>query len=329
MISRALQTPAYLVSIALFAICPLFSGTGLNAGECDDLLSETSCLAPESEWAFSARAIFLQRDTPDRSILAINTADNTQFVDSSGFDFDFETGYELDLRRMIGDDCQLQLRFFSIDSLLDSNTTATTNNNLLRFNAAIPVFATSGTGITSSFGSDLYNAEVGIGKSLNDWLHLSVGFRYLELNDSLEMSLTGAAVPATYSAQTRNRLYGAQLGGEALLWQCNKLSVELFGKGGVYGNNAAHDARLGTGAATVTATGSNDETAFIGELGINNSMRLTDCLSFYSGGQLLWIDRVAVGDRQLASTNFFSGSGYDGDGDVFFLGFSFGLKLEY
>ncbi len=114
---------------------------------------------------------------------------------------------------------------------------------------------------------------------------------------------------------------------QGLLW-CNELfQLDVIGKAGIYGNDADHHASVTTGVATVNASGSDNPTAFVGEIGIQGSTLLTANLSLRGGYRLLWVDGVALASDQLAATDFFTSSGIDGSGDVFYQGAYVGLEF--
>ena len=181
--------------------------------------------------------------------------------------------------------------------------------------------------MVANYQSELHSVEANVGQQVRDWLGLSVGFRYVELDERGSIALTGAAIPFTYAARTTNRLYGAQMGGHALLWCQDRFTLEMTGKAGIYGNHSDHGGLTATNVATLTAVGSDNRAAFVGELGFTGKACISECLSVRGGYRLLWLDGVAVATDQLAASDFNTGIGYDGGGDVFYHGAFVGLEL--
>ena len=137
------------------------------------------------------------------------------------------------------------------------------------------------------------------------------------------------AIPFGYSASTRNRLYGFQLGATAQLLSRSRYNLDAFGKAGIFGNSSAQNSDFSTGIVTVPAHGSGTNTAFIGELGTTGKMQLTDHLALRGGYRLLWLDGVALASDQLAASDFANGSGFNGSGNVVYQGAFAGFELAY
>lgn len=278
-------------------------------------------------WTATADALFLHRSTPDSNVLAFNTSDPAENLNSDDFDFGTQAGFDLTLTKQLGSCNAIELRYFGVDHWDASVAAATTRDDLLRFNAAVPIFAVSGDAITAEYASQLHNSEVNLTHRLQRCFDVLVGFRYLELDESGGASLVNAATPFDYQVVTLNRLYGAQLGLHAWLWNSDFVSIDATGKAGVYGNHAAHDSTIRSGGATLEAGGHDDRAAFVGEIGVSGVALLTKHLSLRSGYRLLWLDGVAVASDQLGSSDYFSETGFNGAGEVFYHGAYVGLEL--
>ncbi len=287
------------------------------------------CACSNGLWSASASALFLVRNDPAASVLAFNTNNPAERLDASDFNFGVHTGYEMALNRRVGSRGSVELRYFGLDHWRATFDGQTTPNELLQFNAAVPVFTTSGTGVTADYGSKLHNAEFNIGRYYGDYVRLLTGFRYLELDERGSALLQNAQVPFGYVDSTRNRLYGAQLGAQGWLICRDGFSWDVIGKAGIYGNQAAHSASVTTNAATLNAVGGGSRTAFVGEIGTNGAYCLTDHLSLRGGYRLLWVDGVALVSDQLASSDFFTGDGFNGSGNVFYHGATAGLEFVF
>ncbi len=331
----------HLVSVALMAlVTPVASAQ--SAVPCDGLdyipsFSDMQCCDTRCSdcrpttrgvrWSATADAIFLHRSDPSSGVLAFNTEEPSELLNANNFDFGVQTGVDVSLGCVLKNCWGLELRYFGVDDWDDTQFIGTTADDLLQFNAAPPVFVESGNAIASTYSSRLHNAEVNLTREVCDWLGLLAGFRYLELNENGLTSLVDSDSSFAYGVTTSNHLYGGQLGAITSLW-CNKyFQFDAIGKAGVYGNHSQHNGLLATDAATIVATGSDDDVAFIGELGVVGSVCVTSCFKLRGGYRLLWLDGVALATDQLAATNFNDGIGYQGSGDVFYHGAFAGIEL--
>lgn len=287
------------------------------------------CACGDSQWSAAANALFLFRNDPASSVLAFNTNNPNERLDASDFNFGMHTGYELALQRRVGSNGSVELSYFGLDHWRSTFDGQTTPNELLQFNAAVPVYAASGTGVTADYGSKLHSAEFNVGRYYGEFIRLLTGFRYLELDERGSASLLNAQVPFSYVDTTRNRLYGGQLGAQGWLICRDRFSLDVVGKAGIYSNAAAQDSSVTTGVATLNANGRGNRTAFVGEIGTNGAWCLTDHLSLRGGYRLLWIDGVALASDQLASTDFFTGTGFNGSGNAFYHGATAGFEFAY
>ncbi len=100
-------------------------------------------------------------------------------------------------------------------------------------------------------------------------------------------------------------------------------------KAGIFGNHSSQDSFTTTGAATLPASGHDDQAAFVGEIGIKGAARISDHLARRGGYRTLWIDSVATAVEQLGATDFFAGTGLNNSGDVFYHGAFVGFELAY
>lgn len=142
----------------------------------------------------------------------------------------------------------------------------------------------------------------------------------------LSLGFNSVTEPDTH---THNRLYGVQCGADALLWdRGGPLTVDLIGKAGIYGNRASHDSFYSTGVVTLPAGDKASATAFLGEMSLAATYRLTERVSLTGGYRLLWIDGVALATDQVADSNFVFHRGISVSGDAFYHGAVMGLQYQ-
>lgn len=136
------------------------------------------------------------------------------------------------------------------------------------------------------------------------------GFRWVEWNEGLDIvdtytDASSAQGVDSVAVTTGNNLYGAQLGLDAMLWETHRwIRVDGVAKAGVFYNSTAYqrtsllgDRAFGEFAAVA------DQTAFVGEVGINASVRFTSWLAWRAGYNLFWLSGVSTAAQQLSGTN--------------------------
>jgi hypothetical protein len=305
----------------------------MDNGGCEDACC---CDADEADgefcdggpcWTVTADALILQRRDSAETVLIFNTAAPTQHLNASDFDSPFQGGIDVSVARHFAGDNRLEVRYFGLDGWNATADIATTAGDLLQVNAALPVLTTAGIAIRAGRSSDLQNVEVNALHRIGEWLGVSAGFRFAELDEHLTLDLADPPIPFTYDTRTRNRLWGGQIGADLVLWdRGGPVTIEGTGKAGIYADAAAHDSVYTTGVFAPIASERTTSTAFIGELGVNGVCRLTDHLSFRGGYRLLWIDGVALATDQVAVSDFLTHTGIDTSGDAFYHGAFVGLQ---
>jgi len=281
-------------------------------------------------WTVSADALFLDRRRPASAELIFNQVDASQNLNAADFQFDVTAGVDVAAVWYANDRYGVELRCFGIDPSSSRVNVATTLGDPLQVNTALPLITAAGDSITAYDRSDLLNWEINGRYRIAEGLAVLAGFRYLEIDERFEAELPGAAIPFDYEALTRNRLYGAQIGGDAILWQgCGPLSVQAEGRAGVYGNSIAQDSMFSTGVATLPAQGRKTFTSLVGEVALTARYTITDRLAIRGGYRLLWVDGVALATDQIAASNFVTSSGINATGDVFYHGAFTGLNYEW
>lgn len=162
------------------------------------------------------------------------------------------------------------------------------------------------------------------------------GARYLSLNDTLniyaERNEFGGVETGSYNLQTRNNLYGGQIGARIRRgW--DRFRWELTGKAGIYGNDAYQ-------AQTIidypdfplrpTVSENHGTVAFVGELGLTFVYKLDEVWGLRAGYNLMWIEGLALAPNQLDFTfTSTSGSGLNTGAGMFLHGISLGVEARW
>ncbi|MEI7781459.1 MAG: hypothetical protein WCJ18_05990 [Planctomycetota bacterium] len=135
------------------------------------------------------------------------------------------------------------------------------------------------------------------------------GFRWVEWNQEMLVGETSAGGPYVFDTRTGNDLYGGQVGMDLCLWnnKTGPIKVNGIGKAGIF-YNTAHQRMAGIDfssdpATTTLASAVADQTAFVGEVGANASLRLTNWLSWRAGYTLFWLSGVATPAGQFSTTD--------------------------
>lgn len=164
------------------------------------------------------------------------------------------------------------------------------------------------------------------------WL---AGFRWVEWREALyindDFSTNLATGQDTIAMGTGNDLYGAQLGLDAvLLTVYDTVRFNAVAKAGVYGNQKAEAVGVfGGDRMSDSFSEDSDPVAFMGEIGINGTVRLNEHWSWRAGYNFFWLSGVALAASQFDT---FDQSGVtpstiDTSGSVFLNGVNTGFEF--
>ncbi len=291
---------------------------------CDASCCCGECCRPV--WTVAAEALFLQRSSLDD--------DETPVGPNWGIVFDTDAGWRLTARRRLRCGMDLDFSYMSLDTLGMSPPLGPPGLPYT-IEVRVPRVLPDGTVVWESrlmtvtspfrqtYSSDLDSAEINLRRPVGCYRHVSVGFRWLGLDESLTER---DANSVHYDGiGTENDLYGFQLGTDALLLSCCEGRLECRGglKAGIYYNRTAQRIT----APYSFAAGSDSDTAFCGELTVTGAYRLTDCLAVRAGYQLLWLSGVALASEQ-PPIDVPSQFPVDADGDLFYHGALVGLEYR-
>jgi hypothetical protein len=229
---------------------------GAACGDCNGFTP--ICSTCEPLWNAYIGAVILDRSNP-------SGVDN--------FEYDWQGGVDVDVRRRVLDDYQLQVRYFGVDQW--SEVANTTNFGQVTAN------------------SNLHSTEVNLRRQWTESLTLLGGFRWIEMSDFARDGLDN-------TVDTNNHMYGAQLGAEWLVWdRGGPFTITTGVKAGIYYNRADYDANFGPVQQSRRSL-----TAFAGEWDILSRYQVTDRMAIRAGYQLLWLEGVASFDApQVAAVN--------------------------
>ena len=215
--------------------------------------------------------------------------------------------------------------------------------------------------------TSLYSAEVNGRLDLSSRLTLLGGLRWLQLDDELVGSLTPAdrtapdwklpcssyaldnlstcpplyypggragSYPPFWQTNTKNNLYGAQIGVDAKLLELGRFSLGGLIKAGVFDNNAEQTTVVSMTKKLFTAQAATNRAAFVSQADLELKYQLTRGLTFKAGYELLWLDGVALAAGQIQETYTTSAPsaralGVNSGSSVLFQGATVGLEFSF
>jgi len=158
--------------------------------------------------------------------------------------------------------------------------------------------------VTFQNKSELHSGEINIWRPVSEWLNVSAGFRWAELDDRLEQAFVVPGVTLNFRTDALNHLYGFQVGADALLWMGEKCEISGIAKAGIYGNSADQSTTEAVLPVGFSGAGGirDDGTAFLGELGVKGKWQIKPTINLVAEYRLMWIDGVALAPDQLLHT---------------------------
>ncbi len=214
--------------------------------------------------------------------------------------------------------------------------------------------------------TSLYSAEANGRLTLSSRLTVLVGFRWLQLNDSLLGTLTppdrteplwknscnytncqlslitegdtpAGNYPPFWKTDVVNNLYGFQIGVDGKIWEFGRFSLGGQAKIGLFDDNAWQSAGVSVRKTVYSASATADNAAFAAEGGLQLKYQVTGQLALKTGYELLWLDGIALAPGQIKETVTTSTPstasvhmlGVNSGSNVLFQGFTAGLEYSF
>ncbi|MBN1851909.1 MAG: BBP7 family outer membrane beta-barrel protein [Pirellulales bacterium] len=179
----------------------------------------------------------------------------------------------------------------------------------------------------------------------------SAGFRYMRIAEWLDLDTDDADTTfgsnedeLFYDIDTKNHLFGFQLGCAANYRLTNRLSVYCDGKYGIYNNHIQHRSLIwGEGGFAVVAPGepyagqnfdvesTKDDFAMLGELRLGVTYQFAEHWQVYGGYRVIGVSGVALPSNQIPM--YFADTAavgvIDSNGSMILHGAQFGVELVY
>ncbi len=187
--------------------------------------------------------------------------------------------------------------------------------------------------MTASLTSRIHNAELNLIRPTTcPGLSILGGFRYFNLDERFNLNSEDVLHGTSdCNIRTDNYLYGAQIGA-SLKRQWSHVELEFLGKAGIFGAESRQQTFLGDNDNTTILRNTSvrgGQEAFIGELGFNGTLHVTQSLYCRAGYNLIWVDGVARATDQLDFTNTALSSTTLYSGSAFLHGFNVGLEARW
>jgi len=279
---------------------------------------------------FRAGALAMHRSSNQAHAILWEQATGRPLLSTTDVNPDWTTGAEVDLLLRLTHDWDVEFDWFTLGDW--SRDYFVDIGGVVTIPLGLPL--TSGTAHSSS---DLNNFEFNLRYRLTDRICLLGGFRYLELDDYLHIHYedTNAGLGQSASIAERNRLYGFQIGSQAVLWQAGPWQVDGWVKAGIFGNESRSTVDVSFTGIPITLpalrAGSSDA-AFVGDLGLRASRRFGQHVQIYGGYRVMLLDGVALTSHQIdAVGSFFNGGSatIDTGGSPFYHGAELGLIVSF
>jgi hypothetical protein len=180
---------------------------------------------------------------------------------------------------------------------------------------------------TATYLSRLNTGEVNVRRRLSPQLGLLAGIRELQLSEDLNFSQFTAN--SNYTSQAGNRLFGVQLGAEAVLPARGYGRFFASGKYGVYNDRFRIGAQATSGGLPIHVQVRDDMTSFVGDFNAGFEIQTVPCMTLRFGYQLLWLQDVALAPDQLNQFSIFTNDGTVAKSDPVYHGGFAGLVFTF
>lgn len=186
--------------------------------------------------------------------------------------------------------------------------------------------------MTWRYTTNLYTAELNMRYTFSDWVTVLTGFRWFQLNEKLKGStpppdriqpmwkidqnnnlfdvaqienlpgLPAGAYPPFWNTNTRNNLYGLQIGIDGKLFKYKCFSIDGLIKAGMYLNHAKESTGVSLEKIVYPTQASTNHIAFVSEADVQCKYQVINSLAIKLGYKALWLAGVALAPGQIKKT---------------------------
>ena len=272
--------------------------------------------------SLAADLVVLQRSAPAAQSILFDDLSNP-LLDASDFGSPTRAGARLNLTFFDDCDWHYMIDLFVLGEMSSQRMVDTSGGVDLFFYQGVAADPVD----TALFRSELDTGEFNVRRRLCPQLALLAGVRYLKLSEDLDFNLGGAS--GGYTSQSDNRLFGCQLGAEAVLPLGGFGRLFATGKYGIYNDRFNVAAQATSGGLPISISVHDDMTAFVGEYNVGWEVQTVPCMTLRFGYQALWLNDVALATDQLNQYDIFTGNGSVSKGNALYHGGFGGLVFTF
>jgi hypothetical protein len=298
---------------------PLFSQATPDQplGErCRDVGCRPSCC--DSRWTASADFIIFDRvGSVNRTLVetvsgTVSSKDlektrGTEVLNADELRQGFAGGPRLSLIHHGENEVNLEFVYFQIDGWSDGQAVGPDPNDWLVMRAPGGFLQAQDNKqkqmMVWDYASRLYNAELNVRWNPCSRVTALAGFRWVNLSEDLQGTLPPERTVPFWNNQTKNNLYGFQIGADAKLFECGRLSIDGVLKTGIFNNHVDEMTAVSIYRMLFMESASTNHCAFLGETGVQCKYQVTERLSFKAGYEAIWLQGVALAPAQIAETH--------------------------
>ena len=206
--------------------------------------------------------------------------------------------------------------------------------------------------------TNLYSAEANGRLDISSRVTMLAGFRWLQLNDNLQGTLTppdqtaptwksacsgcnifqitpgdpAGNYPPFWNTNTTNNLYGVQIGVNGKILELGRFSLDGLIKFGLFENHAGQSTGVSLQKVVYPSQATTNHAAFVSEAGLQLKYQVNRGLALKAGYEALWLDGVALAPGQIQETLTLSNVralGVNSSSSVLFQGATFGLEYSF
>jgi hypothetical protein len=305
-------------------------------------------------WTASADAIILQRIGTFNQTLVTTypgaPSPTAHFVVGQGTDQllsgdltqGFAAGSKIGLIQHGDDGYDLEFSFFEVEGWKNAQSVSSGTDTT-------PVFVAPGGFVQTTdsatqymqweYATRLYNAEINVRWDLCPRVTMLAGFRWANVSEQLQGTLPPQRAVPFWNTETKNNLYGFQIGAEGKLLERGRFSLGCVVKAGLSGNHAEETTTVSIYRILFQETASTDHAAFVGDIGVQCKYQVTQRLSFRAGYQAIWLQGIALAPAQIPETYshiailpqdiYVQALGVNSGSGVFYHGATAGLEYSF
>jgi hypothetical protein len=281
------------------------------------------CCGPS--WCFEVGAVILHRSSPDNTVLLTDPANASAKVCGTGeFDLGYEVGPSFALHHALDCCSTLELKYFFIDEWNDTLNVVDTGVDYEMPYAPGVDFRD----MRATFETDLHSFEANVWHCHCNY-ELMYGLRYIDISEETTAIANGVGTFGAARIQTENRMLGLQGGARKQVHATCNCCVSLWGKGGVYWNNAEADCDSAGDYGDFGYKTDEDNVSWVTEAGVRADHCVYCNMKVFAAYEVLWLG--VVGDGLAVSTNQYDKlygptSKMNEDGDAFYHGAVVGVE---